>query len=93
MSQSASLLFHPVFANARVLDVQVHGRESEDLAIGRLQQAAHVLPPHLESATRDAGNHIVVLALLVALRAQALHARHLVARSARVPDVLHILAE
>ena len=60
------LLPHSIFTDARVLDEQVHGCEREHLAVGRLEQPAHVFPPHLETSSRDTGNHVVVLALVVA---------------------------
>ena len=79
-----SPLPNPVLSNARVLDQQVHSRECEDLAIGRLQEPPHVLVADLEAAPCDAGNHVVALAAFIAQRAQALHARNLVASRAVV---------
>ena len=65
-----------------MIDQQVHRDQREHLAVRRLKQTAHILTAHLKAAPGDAGDHVVIPALLVPQRAQALNARDLIARRA-----------
>lgn len=58
----------------------MHRSKGEDFAISCLQQTPHVFAPYLETTSGDAGDDIVILALFVAKRPQALNARYFVAR-------------
>ena len=64
--------------------------QCEDHAIGCHEQPAHVIAPDFEAAASDAGDDIIVEAVLVAQRAEALHAGHLVARRAVILGQLRL---
>jgi hypothetical protein len=69
----------PVLPDARLIDKQMHRRQRKDFAVRCLKQPPHILAPHLESPTRDAGDDIVSMAGLVPERPQTLNPRNFVA--------------
>ena len=65
-SDTQSFLSHSIFPDTCVLlNQQMHRCEGKHLPLRRLKEPAHILAPDLEAASRNAGNDIILLALLI----------------------------